>query len=80
VSAPEYGYQPEAAEEATQRLRDFITQARENGDTLYLVTDPDTYLTNTDRYGRMLAVLWAGDKPFYFEDELNPLFVPSRSK
>lgn len=77
VSADEFGYDPEAAEEDTKRLRDFIEAAKQRGDRLYLVTDPDRFVTNTDRYGRMLAWLWAGDEPFYFADEMNPRFTPS---
>lgn len=77
VSADEYGYDPDAAEADSKRLRDAIERARQNGDRIYLVTDPDRFVNHTDRYGRMLAWLWIGDEPFYFEEEMNPRFTPS---
>lgn len=77
VSADEYSYDPEAAEADRKRLTDVLENAKANGDRIYLVTDPDRFVTNTDRYGRLLAWLWIGDEPFYFEDEMNPKFTPS---
>lgn len=79
VSTPEYGSDPDGAEDGRNRLVDMIERARQTGDTIYFVTDPERFVTHTDRYGRMLAWMWVGNTPFYFEDEMNPRFTPSGS-
>lgn len=77
VNAREFANDVDGAREDTTRLQDAIEQARVNNDTIYFVTDPDRFVTQTDKYGRLLAWLWVGDKPFYFKEEFIPRFTPS---
>lgn len=77
VDSREFSNDVDGAREDTERLVDFLQQALENNDTIYIVFDPDRFLTNTDRYGRALAWLWAGDTPFYFVEEMNPSLTPA---
>jgi hypothetical protein len=65
----------EVALEQENALKDAILQGIENGDNIYLVRDQR--FGNTDMYGRMLAWLWIGDKPYYFPEQQSPTFDPS---
>lgn len=68
------GINRERALEQENALKDAIVQGVQNGDNIYLVRDPR--FGNTDRYGRMLAWLWIGETPFYFEEDLAPTQDP----
>ncbi len=70
-----FGTNSEEAHRQWKDLSDAILQARENGDRIYLVRD-DRF-GQTDQYGRMLAWLWIGDEPYYFEEHLIPNREPS---
>ena len=74
VMAADYGASYSGtAEEARadeKRLEDALREARRNGDTIWLVRDPDYAGSHTDPFGRELAWLWIGDQPYYFPDEL----------
>lgn len=69
INSPEYSIDFDSAEQAKQQLEDALMEARENGDRIYLVRDPDFTGSNTDPFGRELAWLWIGDNPYYFPDE-----------
>lgn len=76
VRARDYGLDSEGAEEDKDRIWDALQSAVDNGDTIYLVRQPDTF-GNVDIYGRELAWLWIGDEPFYFSEEMLPSRDPS---
>jgi endonuclease YncB( thermonuclease family) len=76
VRARDYGLDDAGATEDKHRLLDALQQALTDGDSIYLVRDPDNY-GNVDLYGRELAWLWIGDKPFNFPDEMLPNRDPS---
>ena len=69
VKARDFGSDDAGAMEDMNRLQDALNTAIANGDTIWLVRDPNQVGSNTDMYGRMLAWLWIGDKPYYFEDD-----------
>ena len=68
--AADYDINNSGAEEDTHRLEQALLDAQRRGDSIYLVRDPDYAGSNVDPYGRELAWLWIGDKPYYFPDEL----------
>jgi endonuclease YncB( thermonuclease family) len=70
VNAAEYGVDPDLARTHQQRLEQALTNALRNGDSIYLVRDPEYAGSHTDPFGRELAWLWIGDQPFYFPNEL----------
>jgi len=69
VRSADFGSDDEGALADMNRLQDALNEAIVNGDTIWFVRDPDTFGSNTDMYGRMLAWLWIGDKPYYFPDD-----------
>jgi hypothetical protein len=70
VNAADYGIDADAARTAQERLEDALVAAYRNGDSIYLVRDPEYAGSHTDPFGRELAWLWIGDEPYYFPDEL----------
>lgn len=74
VMAADYGGTtegtPEQAATDQARLEDAIRNAQRNGDSIWLVRDPEYAGSHTDPFGRELAWLWIGDTPYYFPDEL----------
>lgn len=54
----------------TKRLEDALAQALRDGESVYLVRDPDYAGSNVDPFGRELAWLWIGEEPYFFADEL----------
>lgn len=74
VRAREFAHGIEAAQEDKDRLVDALRRAEASGTKIYLVRDPR--VGNVDAYGRVLAWLWIGDEPFYFENELDPRYDP----
>lgn len=60
-----------------KRLEDALEAGRARGDTIWLVRDPKTFGSSTDYYGRMLAWLWIGDEPYYFEEDFDRRLDPS---
>lgn len=74
--ARDFGLDDAGAMEDKDRLWDALQQARQNGDRIYLVRQPDVF-GNVDMYGRELAWLWIGDEPYYYPEELLPNRDPS---
>ena len=72
VNARDYGPDPRGAAEDQRRLQEALSTAVANGDTIYLVRDPEQMGSNTDKYGRELAWLYLGDEPWYFAEEMLP--------
>lgn len=77
VRAADFGEDDEGAQSDKERLKRALADAVENGDTIWLVRDPN--YTNVDSYGRMLAWLWIGDEPYYFPDDFRRNQDPSRN-
>lgn len=77
VRAADFGSENELAQDHKDRLSDALQEAVRNGDTIWIVRDPDTFGTSTDNYGRLLAWLWIGDKPFYFQEDFRRNQTPS---
>ena len=75
VRARAYGLDDPGATADKNRLWDALQQAVTNGDTIRLVRDAGEF-GNVDLYGRELAWLWIGDKPFYFPEEMMPTRDP----
>lgn len=75
LRAPELG-DGEAGLEAKRKLQDAILEARQNGDTIWFVRQPEIY-GNVDPFGRQLAWLWIGDEPYYEPGDLLPTRDPS---
>ena len=76
VRAADFGFDNEGAIRDKERLTDALMQAKRNGDTIYLVRDPDMYGV-VDPFGRELVWLWIGDEPFWFEEEMLPNREPT---
>lgn len=72
VRARDFGLDDPGALEDRQTLMDVLVEAQQNGDTIYLVRDPDQFGSNTDKYGRELAWLYIGEEPWYFNDAFLP--------
>lgn len=75
VNARDYGMDDNGAAADKRRLQDALQRAVDEDATIYLVRDP--LFGDTDHYGRMLAWLWIGDEPFYFEEEVRSTQTPS---
>lgn len=70
VMAEDFSVDSDGATSDMDRLEQALIDAQKNGDTIYLVRDPDYAGSNVDPFGRELAWLWIGDEPYYFPDEL----------
>ena len=70
VMAADYGFDDKRATADADRLEQALLEAQRNGDSIYLVRDPQYAGSHVDPFGRELAWLWIGDKPYYFPDEL----------
>ena len=79
VRARDYGLDDDGAAADKDRLMAALEQGFADGDSIYLVRQPDPF-GNVDIYGRELAWLWIGDKPYYFPEEMLPTRDPSGTK
>ncbi len=58
------------ATEQRQRLVDALSEGVARGDRIYFVRDFDFYGSDVDAYGQLVAWLYIGDEPYWFEDEM----------
>ena len=70
VPTVQNGADIKTATEQRKRLVDAISDGIARGDRIYLVRDFDFYGSDVDAHGQLVAWLYIGDEPYWFEDEM----------